>query len=544
VTPIHFPSNTALRFSTKVLQTKMVIARFLNTLPDFNCWQLTNLDMNKIILAMLALLTFHAVAVAQQQLTNTWVMGSGSLVSNPFEPGFGGSIIHFSPSGIDTTRFIMDYEMWLSSAVSDEVGNLLFYSNGCEVYNKNQQIMPNGNALIEGETYELGCKGTLGFKGYNEFQGLLTLPWPGHEKQYYLVYIFQNKPYIAKNEIRTAIVDMRLDAGLGDVVEKNTPVFTESTSNWFLTATRHGNGRDWWITTPEARTNNFFVYLLDSLGLHGPDIQPVGYFPEGLGGKGQACFSPDGSKFAQVVFYSGQLLDFNRCTGKFYNAAPVLFDTIGSDFSGVAFSQNSRYMYVSQVRKLYQFDLSVENFNETITTIATYEDNSSPIPEYNPYMYSMLLAPDDKIYMNTPGLTNALHIIHHPNEAGLASGFERSGFLMPTFHYGQMPNHPYSRLGALDPPCGNCDTLTRTTAFAVFPNPAGDYVVVSNPTKEQNTGLVFLLYDALGRLLREEKICCLPHRIDLYDLPAAGYFYKVLNADGRELDTGTMVKVN
>ncbi len=34
------------------------------------------------------------------------------------------------------------------ATVSDATGNLLFYSNGLKVWNKNNMVMPNGNGLL------------------------------------------------------------------------------------------------------------------------------------------------------------------------------------------------------------------------------------------------------------------------------------------------------------------------------------------------------------------------------------------------------------
>ena len=74
--------------------------------------------------------------------------------------------------------------------------------------------------------------------------------------------------------------------------------------------------------------------------------------------------------------------------------------------------------------------------------------------------------------------------------------------------------------------------------------PATDYIVVSNNKSAMTTGpLTFQLYDALGRLLLEESMACLPHHIELADLPAAGYFYRVFQAAGQSLGEGTLIRM-
>jgi len=286
---------------------------------------------------------------------------------------------------------------------------------------------------------------------------------------------------------------------------------------------------------------------LDSLGTHGPDIQEDAGVLIGSGGSGQSSFSPDGALYAEACFFQGQVMDFDRCTGKFSNPRVIQFnghpDQCGT---GVAFSPDSRYLYVSLCDTLYQYDMRVEDFNSTRMTVAQFDGVVDTSGLKSPYFSTMLLAPDDKIYMNFGTSSKALHVIHHPNQRGTACDFQKWGLDLPTLHHGQMPNLPNFRLGAIDPPCGSgaCDTLPVTETFTLFPNPATDYVVVSNKKSEMAGVLTFQLYDALGRRLIEENMDCLPHRIELGYLPEAGYFYRVFSAGGERLGSGTLVKVS
>ena len=78
---------------------------------------------------------------------------------------------------------------------------------------------------------------------------------------------------------------------------------------------------------------------------------------------GQPTVSPDGTKFAYSNYdismgYYWQdirLFDFDRCSGNFtFNSLAYLPDSVGG--GGVAFSPNSRYLYVSSWKRIYQLD--------------------------------------------------------------------------------------------------------------------------------------------------------------------------------------------
>lgn len=495
-----------------------------------------------ILLFALLFFLFSRTASAQNKEGYTWVLGYPPDPCCPAPDYFGGSVVSFKTGAPVVSKCTVDGGMVASVSMSGLDGDLLFYSNGCEVHGADYQIIDNGNAVSAGTTYDLACLTSVHL-AYGVLQGRIALPWPRHLGQYKFIYLYHFEPYVAKNQVNYATIDMRANNGAGAVTEKNLSVYDERSANWYMTAVRHGNGQDWWVTLPEYRAGNRFVYLLDSLGVHGPDVQEgVGLNP-GTRGYGQCAFSPDGSKYAEVGPLEGQILDFDRCKGKFSGLRAIQFDTVDNTCAGVAFSPDSRYLYVSRTDSIYQYDLSAADFNASRLTIAFDEGGMDSAGLKNPYFYSMLLGPDGKIYIGGPGVTKALHIIHHPNERGAACGFERWGLELPTLHYGQLPNLPNFKLGAAAPPCSDCGAPGEMGGAAIFPNPATDYVVVSGTGGEGSVPLVFQLYDALGRLLIEEELGCLPARVELGDLPDAGYFYRVLGAGGGRIDSGTLAKV-
>jgi hypothetical protein len=69
----------------------------------------------------------------------------------------------------------------------------------------------------------------------------------------------------------------------------------------------------------------------------------------------------------------------------------------------------------------------------------------------------MQLAPDGKIYSSSTNSVSSLHVIHSPDEPGLACQYQQHGIELPTRNTFSMPTFPNYRLGPLDGSA--CDTL-------------------------------------------------------------------------------------
>lgn len=132
-----------------------------------------------------------------QGYDNNWVFGdSAGLSFNTGEPvSFESSMLTFEAC----------------ASISDSTGNLLFYTNGEKVWNKNHELMQNGDSLH---------LGGLTLFGSNYTQGVIILPYPENENLYYIFYLTD---YVVPEDnfgIEYSIVDMELDGGLGAVTEK------------------------------------------------------------------------------------------------------------------------------------------------------------------------------------------------------------------------------------------------------------------------------------------------------------------------------------
>lgn len=92
-----------------------------------------------------------------------------------------------------------------SASISDDMGNLLFYTDGKYVWNRDHEIMPNGCCLDIDQYWEIGSSVT---------QGAHIIQRPSHINEYYIF-------ILSVNGLSYSVVDLSFDAGSGDIVLKN-----------------------------------------------------------------------------------------------------------------------------------------------------------------------------------------------------------------------------------------------------------------------------------------------------------------------------------
>lgn len=345
-----------------------------------------------------------------------------------------------------------------NAGMCDTSGNLLFYTNGFVVMNGNHEIVENGEGLNPGVM-------TDDWLPYGQplCQGALTLPLPGSDSLYYLIHgrieyllngidMYGNISKVVPLNYST--IKINQEEGIVAIVEKNITLTNDSLSYGQLTAVRHANGRDWWIIVFNYFANTYHRFLLHPGGITELPLESVGdSIPSGVG---QAVFSPDGTKYVKLnSFIVGQdvyldVFDFDRCDGVLFNPIHFVYrDT--SLHGGLAFSPNSRYLYVSSDRYVYQYDVQAEDIAASQIVIAAVP----PVSGETDFALAQL-GPDQKIYVSGFDI-KALHIIHNPNAPGTACGFEKEALTFSHFLGRSIPNHPNYGLGPLDG--SPCDTL-------------------------------------------------------------------------------------
>lgn len=296
-----------------------------------------------------------------------------------------------------------------TASIADANGQLLFYTNGLSVVNKEHSIMLNGEAI----------QGDL-----SSTNNTVIAPMPGNDSIYYLFTIGATSQPL--KGFRYSIINMSGDNGRGVVTQKNLLVDDESYEK--LAAVRHCNRRDVWITIKKWNTDQYYTYLLSSTGFDAnPRISSTGLIIGGYENNalGAIKFSSDGSKMIALHSFENdlaELMDFDNTTGLLSN--PVRFKPnivpIGTAFTGVygaAFSPDNRLLYISSKKSntelsvVYQFDIT--NMNETAIM-----NSRQVIASHDKWSAGALqTGPDGKIYFSMWEDT-ALSVINNPNIVG------------------------------------------------------------------------------------------------------------------------------
>jgi gliding motility-associated-like protein len=299
-----------------------------------------------------------------------------------------------------------------AASISDCIGNLLFYTDGNKVWNKNHDLMINGTGLIG---------------HYSATQGALIIPWPGSCGLFY-VFTLDAIEHGFANGLNYSVVDIKSQNDVGEVVSKNNALYPFASEK--MTAVYHSDRNSVWLITHEMYSNKFFTYRIKESGLDIiPVISIVGDTLTRLMALGQMKASPDGSRVAYATLVPSEihLFDFDHVTGVLSN--PKIIDATafkGSSLYGLEFSPDSKQLYVTKhdvdylnlPGYLYQLDLSFTNANEILNSAIIVGNNKPPSD-----MRGLQLTNDGRI-MVCKNLSNFYGIIHEPNKRGTASRYE------------------------------------------------------------------------------------------------------------------------
>ncbi len=372
--------------------------------------------LTRSFLAFLALALLITLPVSAQSRFDHWFFGLNAGLD------FSGGSPVADPNGALST-------LEGSAAISDESGVLLFYTDGVTVWNRTHAVMPNGGDLMG---------------HWTSAQSALIVPVPENANRYLLFTAgagFYHTATDPNNGVRYSVVDMALDAGQGDVVEKNVELIPRGDATEMLNATRHCNGRDYWVIAHELESDRFVAYLVDRNGISDTVVSRSGTVRSGNNGtQSMAKFSPNGKMIAVATpgDRTLELFDFDNLTGTVSNARVLRDDYY---YYGPEFSPDNTKLYSSTLALedepdfLYQFDLEAGDLAAVQSSrIILHRENGRWDGA------QLQLGPDGRIYASFIS-RNQLGIIQQPNLAGTNAAYVHNGIALSgrTTQYG-LPN--------------------------------------------------------------------------------------------------------
>jgi gliding motility-associated-like protein len=400
--------------------------------------------MRKHLLVVLLLFITSAVK-AQGEATN-WYFGQNAGLK--FLPD--GSVVPLSDGQLVTNEGC--------SSISDINGNLLLYTDGKTVWDRNHLIMPNGINL---------------FGDPSSTQSGIIIPKPNSSTIFYIftvdephqenaavypngfvgTYEDQNSLNVPlgddgfNNGFNYSIVDLSVigsNGSIGDVVSKNNHLVTYNPDpngseikykcSEKITAVSDSSTNSVWVITHFI--NKFYAFKVDATGVTtspvistiGPNIGVAGYRRNSIG---YLKASPNGTRLAIAhnqngseaggsAFATGsiELYDFDVASGVVSNAVVALPNV---QPYGVEFSSSSEKLYATyrvateSNLELSQFDLLSSNVSNSKTVI--YNVVST--------LFALQLAPNNKIYCSTT--SSVLGVINDPEANGVLCNYVHAG---------------------------------------------------------------------------------------------------------------------
>lgn len=218
-------------------------------------------NMDKIKYLVIFLLSLPAILIAQNQ-ANVWYFGNKAGIdfnNSPPTPLVNGQM--FTQEGC--------------ASISDQHGNLMFYSDGDSVWNRNHVAMPNGNNLLG---------------NWTSTQSAIIIPRPLSMRYYYIF----TSGASGLGTYNYTMVDMTLDNCNGDVVTTKKNIFLSDRTTEKQTAIRHGNGKDFWAIMHVTSTDTYKVFLITDTGVNAtPVISKAGPVFQGFAWAGYLKGSHD-----------------------------------------------------------------------------------------------------------------------------------------------------------------------------------------------------------------------------------------------------------
>ncbi|MCF6295552.1 MAG: T9SS type B sorting domain-containing protein, partial [Flavobacteriaceae bacterium] len=320
------------------------------------------------------------------------------------------------------------------STISDANGNLLFYSDGTTVWNRNHQVMPNGNGL---------------FGDSSSTQSALVVPKPDDPNIYY---IFTVDNFVDGNNfgLNYSVIDMTLDGGLGDVtVDKNINLLADS-SEKITAVLKDCVSKSIWVVTLASQDglgdifDTYHAFEVNNTGVITTSIKST-FNLNITDRRGYLKLSPDGTKMV-CANMRGEfnnpnsidqlfLYDFDENTGIVSNQQRLFINSQSNRPYGVEFSPNSQVLYVHSSNDIVgNAGADPTNHSSVLTqfnlAVADIQASEFELDGRQLYRGGLQLGPNGKIYRALSATYQQglpfLGVINNPNNIGAAANYQHN----------------------------------------------------------------------------------------------------------------------
>ena len=444
--------------------------------------------MKLIWLISVSALFLSTISVLGQSPTSFWTLGdSVSLdfdsVTGPFIAG------SHDMYGIESI-----------ATLNDASGNLLAYSNGYQIWNRDHQLLQGAEGL---DAYQTGGGGST-------ISSATFFLATSDQRLYWFITITGiGSPTDSLGlGISASLLDFTLDSGLGGVVAGKSNLVVRTGVSEYLHAVRHSNGEDWWLYSRarDIGDTRIFKDLISDTGFVNFPNEDLGF--ELRGTIGNITSSSNGCYLAVVGYGSESLQDggvgvyeLDRANG---SLTYIAHHSRNDGVYGVSFSPSSNLLYTSVIKPQIILQIDFESDDNLVIDTVLFED----LGLIN--LGQLRLADDGLIYFPLAYIGGAgtsaiqddyLGAIELPDSIGMACSVNLQRLFIepdPDLSIGlpAFPNYvTHPEICQEDSGILNVMTVLPETGDAIFTNSVGMTFLLRNSFKR------IKVFDATGRMV-------------------------------------------
>ncbi len=308
------------------------------------------------------------------------------------------------------------------ATISDSQGDLLFYTDGSRVYNRDHNLMENGSGL---------------FGNASSTQSAIIIPHPESPTVFYVftVDVTSNEGEIDEG-LNYSIIDLSYNDGNGTVLQKNINLLQDC-SEKLSAVIKDCSSKSIWLVTlasengQESTFNTYHAFEINATGVEHNSVKSTFNDIDIEDPRGYLKFSVDGKKMASANMRSGlYLYDFDALTGTVSNQEQILINDEHKNAYGIEFSGNGNFLYVHTSNDIPNQNQIIDHASSLLQfSLSDINTNGSEVVLHKDDIYrgALQLGNNGKIYRTIAANYRTgipfLGVIDEPNKKGTPANY-------------------------------------------------------------------------------------------------------------------------